>query len=275
MLKVARDSNALKKLMAYRVDPSNYQYRTAAPPPQSVAISKDHFKNMVQTLLTLLELVKDHGAIPVKGAEKKMTSAGALDLLNSHAGKKLSKFSLGGPRGPRESPAVSAFKRYPTIRGLLDLVRSGEAYSLQVDGSLQTTAYLAKYEGVPKDTFLYQLLWRFLNGQPSSFQGFVEIVCVQEIKFDRFNNVFFIPKNAGETPTLNPILESIGIAEFLHTSIRRTHGTTFAKLGEMVPITYPDTNDIGIAVGISVEMLRTEPLAVKINGESSTITIRS
>lgn len=273
MLKVARDETALKKLMADRVDPSNYQNRTAAPSAQSVTISKDHFKNMVQTFLTWLELVKDHGAILVKGVEKKeMTSAAALDLLKSQAGKKLSKFSLGGPR---ESAAVSAFKRYPTIRGLLALLRSGEAYSLQVDGGLQTTAYLAKYEGVPKDTFIHPFLWCFLNGRTSFFQGFVEIACLQEIKFDRFNNIFFIPKNAGQSRKLNPIRESIGIAEFLHTSIRRTHGTTFAELGRMVPITYPNTDDIGIAIGISVEMLRSKPLVVKINGESAPITIRS
>ena len=273
MLKVARDSNALKKLMADRVVPGKYQHRTAEPSPQSVAISNAHFENMEQTLLTWLELVKDHGAILVKGAEKKITAAFALEWLGKKtAGKGVSKYSVGGPR---ESDAVSAFKRYPTIGGLIALLRSGEAYSLQVDGSLQTTAYLAKYEGVPEDTFIHPFLWCFLNGRTSFFQGFVEIACLQEIKFDRFNNIFFIPKNAGQTRISNPIRESIGIAEFLHTSIRRTHGTTFAELGRMVPITYPDTDDIGIAIGISVEMLRTKPLVVKINGESSPITIRS
>jgi len=275
MLKVARDSNALKKLMANRVDPSNYQNRTAAPPPQSVAISQKHFEGMRQTIPTCPELVKDHGAILVKGVEEPVTAFSALNSLKSRVGKKPSKFSLGGPRGPRESPAVSAFKRYPNIRGLLDLVLSGEAYSLQVDGSLQTTAYLAKYEGVPEDTFLYRLLWCFLNRRTSFFQRFEEIGCVQEIKEGRFNNIFFIPKNAGQTRASNPIRESIGYPECLHTSIRRTHGTTFAELGRMVPITYPDTDDIGIAIGISVEMLRSKPLVVKINGESAPITIRS
>jgi hypothetical protein len=275
MLKVARDSNALKKLMANRVDPSKYQHRTSGPSAHSVNISEKRFEGMQQTIPTCPELVEDHGAILVKGAEKKITAAAALDLLKSQAGKKPSKFSLGGPRGPRESPAVSAFKFKPTIGGLIALVLSGEIHSLQVDGSLQTTAYLAKYEGVPEDTFLYRLLWCFLNGRTSFFRGFVEIACVQEIKFDRFNNVFFIPKNAGQTRISNPIRESIGIAEFLHTSIRRTHGTTFAELGRMVPITYPDTDDIGIAIGISVEMLGSKALVVKINGESSTIRIYS
>jgi hypothetical protein len=275
MLKVARDETALKKLMADRVDPSKYQHRTAAPSDHSVNISSKDFERMMQTIPTCPELVEDHGAILVKGAEKKMTSAAALNSLKSRVGEKPSKFSLGGPRGPRESPAVSAFKRYPTIRGLLDLVLSGEAYSLQVEGSLQTTAYLAKYEGVPENTFLYRLLWGFLIGRTSFFQDFVEISCVQEIKEDRFNNIFFIPKNAGQTRISNPIRESVGYDECLHTSIRRTHGTTFAELGRMVPITYPDTDDIGIAIGISVEMLRTKPLVVKINGESAPITIRS
>jgi len=273
MLKVARDSNALKKLMADRLNPSNYQQRTAPPPPQCVQISTDRFKKMKQTLLTYPELVQDHGAILVKGAEKKITAASALEWLGKKtAGKGVSKYSLGGPR---ESGAVSAFKRYPTIGGLIALLRSEEIHSLQVDGGLQTTAYLAKYEGVPEDTFLYLLLWCFLNGRTSFFQGFVEIACVQEINVDRFNNVFFIPKNAGQTRISNPIRESIGYAECLHTSIRRTHGTTFAELGRMVPITYPDTDDIGIAIGISVEMLRSKPLVVKINGESAPITIRS
>ena len=195
MLKVARDDTALKKLMADRFDPRNYQQRTAPPSAQSVAISNAHFEDMVQTLLTLLELVKDHGAILVKGVEKKeMTAASALDLLKSQTGKKPSKYSLGGLR---ESGAVSAFKRYPTIGGLIALLTSGEIYSLQVNGGLQTTSYLAKYEGVPEDTFIHPLLWCFLNGRTSFFRDFVEIVCVKEIKFDRFNNIFFIPKNAG------------------------------------------------------------------------------
>ena len=275
MLKVARDLDALKKLMAYRVDPSNYQNRTAPPSDYSVNISSKHFEGMVQTIVTCPELIDGHGAILVKGVEEPVTAFSALNLLKSQAGKKLSKFYLGGPRGPRESPAVSAFKFNPTIGGLLDLVLSGEVYSLQVDGSVQTTAYLVKYEGVPENTFIHPFLWCFLNGRTSFFQGFVEIACLQEIKFDRFNNIFFIPKNAGQTRISNPIRESIGIAEFLHTSIRRTHGTTFAELGRMVPITYPDTDDIGIAIGISVEMLRTKPLGVKINGESSKIRIYS
>jgi len=46
MLKVARDSNALKKLIADRVVPGKYQHRTAPPSAQSVAISKDHFNEM-------------------------------------------------------------------------------------------------------------------------------------------------------------------------------------------------------------------------------------
>lgn len=273
MLKVARDPNALKKLMEDRFNPSNYQQRTAPPSAQSVAISTQHFEGMKQTIATFSELIDGHGAILVKGVEKNemITASSALELLKSQMGKKPSKYSLGNS----ESGGVYAFKRYPTIRGLIDLLRSGEMHSLQVEGSLQITAYLAKYEGVPEDTFLYPLLWCFLNGRTSFFQGFVEIACVKEIKFDRFNNIFFIPKNAGQTRISNPIRESIGIAEFLHTSIRRTHGTTFAELGRMVPITYPDTDDIGIAIGISVEMLRTKPLVVKINGESAPITIRS
>ena len=196
MLKVARDLDALKKLMAYRVDPSNYQNRTAPPSDYSVNISSKHFEGMVQTIVTCPELIDGHGAILVKGVEEPVTAFSALNLLKSRVGEKLSKFSLGGPRGPRESPAVSAFKGHPTIAGLLALLLSGEAYSLQVDGSVQTTAYLVKYEGVPENTFLYQLLWRFLNGRTSFFQRFVEIVCVQEIKKGRFNNIFFIPKNA-------------------------------------------------------------------------------
>ena len=263
----------MKKLMADRFDPRNYQQRTASPSAQSVAISQKHFEGMMQTILTCSELIDGHGAIPVKGVEKKeMTSAAALGLLNSQARKKPGKYSLGNSGS---GAVVSNFKWNPTIGGLIALLTSGEIYSLQVNGGLQTTSYLAKYEGVPEDTFIHPLLWCFLNGRTSFFRDFVEIVCVKEIKFDRFNNIFFIPKNAGETRKLNPIRESIGIAEFLHTSIRRTHGTTFAELGRMVPITYPDTDNIGIAVGISVEMLRTKPLVVKINGESTPITIRS
>lgn len=288
LLEDAKSEDAMTKLCADRLNPENYQRRTAEATPQQVlnAIkSLGDFTNCIMTKEQAEKLIPEmvtHGIAsltPSEPTSMEPTSSmtGFMAQMAKAKQTHLSSFASRcatpsfASRCDKSSQDVDILS-IKTLRDFVKVTRKNPNWKVEIESGRHSVAYVASTTLGNK--IIHRHPWAFMTNSSSfcGLQSWNEVVSTIPMYeyIEGHKNALFVIKNFRPTTQLG----NCCFPEFLIPEFRRTCGPAFEGLNRTTKITVPD-GPIMVGLGVSAKDLYgtlMTPINLRVNGIPITLT---
>lgn len=282
LLEDAKSEDAMIKLCANRLNPENYQRRTADATLQQVQIaikSLGDFTNWIMTKEQAEKLIPEmvtHGVAvltptePISSIDSTSSMTGFMAQMAIAKAKQTHLPSFAS-RCDKSSQDVDILG-IKTLHDFVKVTRQNPNLKVEIDSGSHSVAYVAS---TTLDKIVHRHPWAFMN-YSASFCGLrdswkeVSYTIPMYEYIEGHKNAIFVIKNFRPTSRLG----NCCFPEFLTPEYRRTCGPAFEGLNRTTQITVPD-GTIMVGLGVSAKDLcgtLTSPVKLRVNGIIITLT---
>ena len=265
-------------ILKTRLAPENFRRKTGVIKEQNILYAQELCRGLENTVMSITHLEGWDGCTVVGSRNGTVSVEDAFAEMAAEAAVRPSKYGGFAKRMSNQDSTASTFTE------IIDDIKGNRIVKVEVEATHASTALVADTTMDPSDLSTKGHLWRFNKlddaYEQQRFNGYCEVSHIYHYHHGRFNNVFFIIKDARDTLTMYPLKGNCCFPEFL-ASKHRAAERPFEELNKKTSIQISESGPIALGVGNSVGDLDNRfvrPITLRLtskNGNARVVTLRN